>query len=135
MPGRRRTSETHIAVRQSQPGTLIRTRCSTATEAWPQPRREDQHDPRQAPARARGLALGRPFPALPARVLDDRVRAREYPGRVAVIESHQVGRLPARPADLYDLAFPLRVANDVGAQVEPVPDGCLHATTSLSRRV
>lgn len=32
MPGRRRTSGTHIAARQSRPGTLIRTRCSTATE-------------------------------------------------------------------------------------------------------
>jgi hypothetical protein len=32
VPGRRRTSGTHITARQSQPGTLIRTRCSTATE-------------------------------------------------------------------------------------------------------
>ena len=65
-------------------------------------------------------------------MLDDRVRAGEYQGGVTVVESHQVGRLPARSADLYDLACPLRMAHDVGAHVEPVPDGCLHAPTSSS---
>src|SRR5262249_46233721 len=44
--------------------------------------------------------------------------------------AHQVGRLPARPADLDDLARPLRLADDVAAHVEPVPDGCLHQPTS-----
>src|SRR6266571_1259827 len=35
-------------------------------------------------------------------------------------------RLPARPADLDDLARPLRLAHDVATHMEPVPDGCLH---------
>jgi hypothetical protein len=39
-------------------------------------------------------------------MLDDRVRAGEHQGGVTVVESHQVGRLPARSADLDDLARP-----------------------------
>src|SRR6266851_9613731 len=58
-------------------------------------------------ARRRGLAFRRPLPALPARMLDDRVRAGEHQGGVTVVESHQVRRLPARSADLDDLARPL----------------------------
>src|SRR5215472_11001263 len=73
-------------------------------------------------AAARGLASGRSFPALPARMLDDRVRAGERQGGVTVIESHQAVRLPARSSDLDDLACPLRLSHDAGAHVEPVPD-------------
>src|SRR5690348_14933237 len=72
------------------------------------------------------------LPGLLAWVLDDRVRAGEHQGGVTVVESHQVGRLPARSADLDDLACPLRMAHDIGVHVEPVPDDCLHAPTSLS---
>jgi hypothetical protein len=39
---------------------------------------------------------------------------------VAVIESHQLGRLPTRTADLDDLASPLWMAHDAGVHVEPV---------------
>ena len=65
-------------------------------------------------------------------MLDGRVRAGEHQARVTVAESHQVRRLPARSADLDDLARPLRMAHDVATHVEPVPDGCLHAPTSSS---
>src|SRR5271165_7010788 len=65
-------------------------------------------------------------------MLDDRVRAGEHQARVTVVETHQVGRLPARSADLDDLARPIRMAHDVAMHVEPVPDGCLHAPTSSS---
>src|SRR6266516_2122959 len=81
---------------------------------------------------ARGLAFRRPFLALPARMLDDRVRAGEHQGGVTVVESYQVGRLPARSADLDNLTRPPRMAHDIGVHVEPVPDGCLHAPTSSS---
>jgi len=64
-------------------------------------------------------------------MLDDRVRAGEHQGGVTVVETHQVGRLPARSADLDDLACPLRMADDIGVHVEPVPDHCLYAPTSL----
>jgi hypothetical protein len=40
-------------------------------------------------------------------MLDDRVRAREHQARVAVVEMHEVWRLPARSADFDDLADPL----------------------------
>src|SRR5258707_15808462 len=65
-------------------------------------------------------------------MLDDRVRAGEHQRGVAVVETHQVGRLPARSADLDDLASPPRMAHDVGVHVEPIPDGCPHAPTSSS---
>src|SRR6516165_10119968 len=64
-------------------------------------------------------------------MLNDRVRAGEYQAGVTVVEPHQVGRFPARSADLDDLARPLRLAHDVATHVEPVPDGCLHRPTSL----
>src|SRR5690348_12171192 len=59
-------------------------------------------------------------------MLNDRVRAGEHQAGVTVVETHQVRRLPARPADLDDLARPLRLAHDIATHVEPVPDGCLH---------
>jgi hypothetical protein len=65
-------------------------------------------------------------------MLNDRVRAGEHQAGVTVIEMHQVGRFPARSADLDDLARPLRLAHDVATHVEPVPDGCPHLPTSLS---
>jgi hypothetical protein len=40
-------------------------------------------------------------------MLDDRVRAGEHQDSVTIVESHQVRRLPARSADLDDLARPL----------------------------
>src|SRR5438094_7255744 len=64
-------------------------------------------------------------------MLDDRIRAGEHQARVTVVETHQVGRFPARSGDLDDLARPLRLAHDVATHVEPVPDGCLHLPTSL----
>src|SRR6266516_7005546 len=81
---------------------------------------------------ARGLAFRRPLPGLPARMLDDRVRAGEHQGGVTVVESHQVGRLPARSPDLDNLARPPRMTHDIGMHVEPVPYCCLHAPTSSS---
>jgi hypothetical protein len=69
--------------------------------------------------------------SLPLGMLDDRVRAGEHQGGVTVIESHQVGRLPARTADLDGLACPLRLSHHAGAHVEPVPDGCLPARAHL----
>src|ERR1700758_4311102 len=63
-------------------------------------------------------------------MLNDRVGAGEHQGGVTVVETHQVGRLPARTADLDDLARPLRLAHDVATHVEPVPDDCLHQPTS-----
>src|SRR5436190_14078385 len=66
-------------------------------------------------------------------MLDDRIRAREHQARVTVVETHHVGRLPARSADLDDLARPLRLAHDVATHVEPVPDGCLHAAHLLTQ--
>src|SRR5690349_16325552 len=65
-------------------------------------------------------------------MLDDRVRAGEHQARVTVVETHEVGRLAARSADLDDLARPLWMAHDVAMHVEPVPDDCLHAPTSSS---
>src|SRR6266566_8213979 len=65
-------------------------------------------------------------------MLDDRVRAGEHQGGVTVVESHQVGRLPARSADLDNLARPPGMAHDIGVHVEPVPGGCPHAPTSSS---
>src|SRR5215472_10741280 len=80
---------------------------------------------------AAGLpALRRSLSGLLARMLDHRVRAREHQAGVTVVETHQVGRLSARSADLDDLARPLRLAHDVPTYVEPVPDGCLHQPTS-----
>ena len=76
--------------------------------------------------------LGPASSGLPAPMLDDRVGAGEHQGGVAVIESHQVGRLPARSADPDDLALPARMADDIGVHVEPVPYCCLHAPTSSS---
>ena len=49
---------------------------------------------------------------------------------MTVVETHQVGRLPARSADLDDLARPLRLAHDAAAYAEPVPHGCLHPPAS-----
>jgi len=77
-------------------------------------------------------AFRRPFRALPARMLDDRVRAGEDQARVTVVETHEVGRLAARSADLDDLARPLWMAHDVAMHVEPVPDDCLHTPASSS---
>src|SRR5258708_19248456 len=81
---------------------------------------------RQA-GRARGLASRRPLPALPARMLDDRVRPGEHQDGVTVVESHQVRRLPPPSADLDDLARPLRLAHGVAGPPEPGPDPCLLA--------
>jgi hypothetical protein len=64
-------------------------------------------------------------------MLNDRVRAGEHQASVTVVETHQVGRFPARSPDLDDLARPLRLAHEVATHVEPVPDGCLHPPTSL----
>ena len=64
-------------------------------------------------------------------MLNGRVRAGEHQAGVTVVETHHVGRFPARSADLDDLARPLRLAHDVATHVEPVPDGCLHPPTSL----
>src|SRR5215475_1369204 len=64
-------------------------------------------------------------------MLNDRVRSGEHQAGVTVVETHQVGRVPARSADLNDLARPLRLAHEVATHVEPVPDGCLHRPTSL----
>jgi len=64
-------------------------------------------------------------------MLNDRVRAGEHQAGVTVVETHQVGRFPARSADLDDLARSLRLAHDIATHVEPVPDGCLHPPTSL----
>src|SRR5215831_11242442 len=63
-------------------------------------------------------------------MFDDRVRAREHQAGMAVVETHQVRRLPARPADLDDLARPLCLAHDVAPHAEPVSNGCLHRPTS-----
>jgi hypothetical protein len=63
-------------------------------------------------------------------MLDGRIRAGEHQARVAVVEAHQVGRLPASSADLDDLTGPLRLAHDVATRVKPIPDGCLHPPTS-----
>jgi hypothetical protein len=64
-------------------------------------------------------------------MLNDRVRAGEHQPGVTVVETHQVGRFPARPADLDDLARPLPLADHVATHMEPVPGGCLHPPTSL----
>src|SRR5215470_8526591 len=64
-------------------------------------------------------------------MLNDRVWAGEHQAGVTVVETHQVGRFPARSANLNDLARPLRLAHEVATHVEPVPDGCLHRPTSL----
>jgi len=61
-------------------------------------------------------------------MLNDRVRAGEHQAGVTVVETHQVGRLPARSADLDDLACPLWMAHDIGVHVEPVPDDCVGPT-------
>src|SRR6266581_243417 len=84
----------------------------------------------RVPGRLGLPALRRSLLALLARVLDDRVRTREHQAGMAVVETHQVGRLPARPAHLDDLACPLRLAHDVATHMELVPDGCLHQSTS-----
>jgi hypothetical protein len=63
-------------------------------------------------------------------MLDDRVRTREHQAGVTVVESDQVGRLPARSADFDDLARPFRLAHGVAIHVKPIPDGCLHEPTS-----
>jgi len=75
-------------------------------------------------------ALGRSPSAFLARMFDDRVRTREHQAGVTVIETHQVGWLPARSTDLDDLARPLRLAHDVAPHAEPVPDGRPHQLTS-----
>src|SRR5437763_9303569 len=66
-------------------------------------------------------------------MLDDRVRPGEHQAHMTVVETHQVGRLSARPADLDDLSRPLRLAHDVATHVEPVPDGCLHSAHLLTQ--
>src|SRR5258708_1087709 len=65
-------------------------------------------------------------------MLDDPVRAGGHQRGGTVVGAHQVGRLPARSADVDDLARPPRMAHDVGVHVEPIADGCLHAPTSSS---
>src|SRR5215467_15049464 len=75
-------------------------------------------------------ALRRSLSGLLAWTFDDRVRTREHQAGVTIVETHQVGRLPAWSADLDDLACPLRLAHDVAKHMEPVPDGCLHQPTS-----
>src|SRR5262249_49196171 len=65
-----------------------------------------------------------------ARMFDDRIRTGEHQAGVTVMKTHQVGGRPARPADLDDLACPLRLAHDVAPHAEPVPDGCPHQLTS-----
>src|SRR6266699_3770812 len=61
---------------------------------------------------------------------NDCVRSREHEACVAVVETHQVRRLPARSADLDDLAHPLWLSYHVATHVQPVPDSCLHPPTS-----
>jgi hypothetical protein len=51
---------------------------------------------------------------------------------VTIVETHEVGRLTARSADLDDLARPLGVAHNVAMYVEPVPGDCLHVPASWS---
>src|SRR5258707_11359394 len=79
------------------------------------------------------LSLRRAFLAPPAGMLDDRVRAWEHQARVTIVETHQVWRLAARPADFDDLARPLWLAHDVATHVKPVSGGSLHPLTSLTR--
>src|SRR5690349_4040871 len=78
------------------------------------------------------LNLPRAFLALPAGMLDNRVRAWEHQARVTIVETHQVWRLAARSADFDDLACPRWLAHDVATHVQAVSDGCLHAPTSLT---
>ncbi len=64
-------------------------------------------------------------------------RAGEHQARVAVVETHQVGRLSARSADLDNLARPLRMAHDVAMHVQPVPrrlPPCVHLFRVRERR-
>src|SRR5437763_8514035 len=63
-------------------------------------------------------------------MLNGRVRAGEHQAGVTVVETHQIGRFPARSANLDDLARPLRLAHDVATHAEPVSDGSLHQPTS-----
>ena len=63
-------------------------------------------------------------------MLDDRVRTGEHQAGVTVVETHEVGRLPARSADLDDLAHPRRMTHTLATHVEPVPDDCMHPPTT-----
>src|SRR5215471_5215953 len=83
-----------------------------------------------APARLGLPALCRPLPALLGPMFDDRVRARKHQAGMAIVETDQIGRFPARSANLDDLARPLGLAHDVATHAEPVSDGCLHQPTS-----
>jgi hypothetical protein len=67
-------------------------------------------------------------------VLNDGVWAWEYQRAVTVFESHEVRGFPASPADLDDLAHPVRLTHDAAMNVKPVPDDCLHVPTSFGPR-
>jgi Ser/Thr protein kinase RdoA (MazF antagonist)/acetylornithine/succinyldiaminopimelate/putrescine aminotransferase len=117
-----------VALARMSPATAVPPRAAAST----QPRRAGAREPPPGGHAPGGLAFRRPLLALPARMLDDRVRAGKHQGGVTVVESHQVRRLPARSADLDDLAGALGMAHGAGVHLEPVPDGCLHAPTSSS---
>ena len=82
------------------------------------------------PARLGLLALRRWLSAPPAPMFDDRVRTWKHQAGMTVVETHQIGRFPARSANLDDLARPLGLTHDVATHAEPVSDGCLHQPTS-----
>src|SRR5258708_29938640 len=75
---------------------------------------------RESALRAGYSAFRRPLLSLLAGMLDDRVRAREYQARVAVIETHQVWRLPPPSPDFDHLPDPLRLAHHWPPHPHPV---------------
>jgi hypothetical protein len=88
---------------------------------------------RATAAIARRGSAAQPLLALLARVLDDRIRAREHQAAVTILEAHEVGRLPTGSADLDDLAHPFWLTHDAAMYVESVPDDCLHGLPPLVR--
>src|SRR6266511_2946818 len=80
------------------------------------------------------LSLSRPLLAFPARVLDDRVRAGKHQARMTVVETHQVGRLPARSADLDDLTRPVRMKRTFGSRWRPLARATLELVGTVATR-
>jgi hypothetical protein len=79
------------------------------------------------------LTLVLPLGLLPARMLDHRIRAGKDQGDVLVLELHEVGRFPARSADLDDLTGPLGLTHDSAMYVDHIPDDCLHDVCLLGQ--
>src|SRR5260221_11786191 len=107
----------------AEPAHPCQLHSKAANAAGPRAETAAPHAPGEPATHRRRSAFRWPLLSLPAGMFDDRVRPREYQARVTVIETHQVRRLPAPPADFDDLADPVCLAHNVARHPQPVSAG------------